>query len=67
MADNPNASREFEREAARGRESFLTELYHFLMENKKWWMIPIFAVLLLIGVLLVAGGSGIAPFIYTLF
>ncbi len=37
------------------------------MENKKWWMIPIITVLLLIGVLLIAGGSGVAPFIYTLF
>jgi hypothetical protein len=30
-------------------------------------MIPILVVLLLVGVLLVVGGSGVAPFIYTLF
>ncbi len=58
---------DFEKEASRGRESFLSEFAHFLMDNKKWWMIPIIAVLLLIGVLLIAGGSGVAPFIYTLF
>ena len=58
---------EFEQEASRERESFLTEFAHFLMENKKWWMIPIVSVLLLLGLLLIAGGSGVAPFIYTLF
>ena len=60
-------SSEFEKEASRERESFVSEFTHFLMENKKWWMIPIITVLLLIGVLLIAGGSGVAPFIYTLF
>jgi hypothetical protein len=58
---------EFERHASSGRSSFLSEFAHFLMDNKKWWMIPILVVLLLIGVLLIAGGSGVAPFIYTLF
>lgn len=58
---------EFEQEASRDRESFLTEFTHFLLENKKWWMIPIVSVLLLLGLLLIAGGSGVAPFIYTLF
>lgn len=60
-------SSDFEKEATRGRESFVSEFVHFLMDNKKWWMIPIVVVLLLIGVLLIAGGSGVAPFIYTLF
>lgn len=60
-------SSDFEKEAAGKRQSFVSEFTHFLMENKKWWMIPIITVLLLIGVLLIAGGSGVAPFIYTLF
>ena len=60
-------SSDFEKEAAAKRQSFVSEFAHFLMENKKWWMIPIITVLLLIGVLLIAGGSGVAPFIYTLF
>jgi hypothetical protein len=58
---------EFDQEANRDRESFVAEFYHFLMDNKKWWMIPIISVLLLLGLLLIAGGSGVAPFIYTLF
>jgi hypothetical protein len=44
------------------------ELLSFLMRNKRWWMVPIIIVLLLIGVLMVlAQSSVIAPFIYTLF
>ena len=58
---------EFEKEAGQKRASFLSEFAQFLMTNKKWWMIPILVVLLLVGVLLVVGGSGVAPFIYTLF
>jgi Family of unknown function (DUF5989) len=58
---------EFERHAAAKRPSFLAEFAHFLMDNKKWWMIPILVVLGLIGALLIAGGTGVAPFIYTLF
>lgn len=48
-------------------QSFLQELAQFLRENKKWWLTPIVIVILLVGVLLVLGGTSIAPFIYTLF
>ncbi len=48
--------------------AILKEIFDFLMENKKYWMIPIIIILVLIGVLLmVTQGSVIAPFIYTLF
>jgi hypothetical protein len=43
------------------------ELYLFIVENKKWWLIPIIAVLGLVGLLVVFGSTGAAPFIYTLF
>jgi competence protein ComGC len=47
---------------------FLTDLWKFLKERKKWWLLPIIVVLLIIGVLVVlASGSAFAPFIYTLF
>ena len=61
------SSSDFEKAAAQERQSFLGEFVHFLAENKKWWMIPILVVLLLVGALIIAGGSGVAPFIYTLF
>lgn len=44
------------------------ELLGFLAANKRWWLIPMVAVLLLFGLLVIFGSaSGLAPFIYTLF
>jgi uncharacterized protein DUF5989 len=44
------------------------ELWNFLRVRKKWWLLPIILVLLGVGVLLViAQGSVLAPFIYTVF
>ena len=48
--------------------SFLVELWQFLRARKKFWLLPIILVMLVLGGLLVlAQGSAIAPFIYTLF
>jgi hypothetical protein len=48
--------------------SFLAELWAFLKERKKFWLLPIILVSVLIGGLLIlAQGSAVAPFIYTLF
>jgi hypothetical protein len=48
--------------------NFLRELWAYITSRKKWWLAPIIFILLLIGLLIVfAGGSAIAPFIYTLF
>ena len=48
--------------------SFVAELWSFLRVRKKFWLLPILVVMLLTGALLVlAQGSAIAPFIYTLF
>ncbi len=44
------------------------ELLSFLWQQKMWWLIPMVAVLLVFGLLLIfASASGIGPFIYTLF
>ena len=46
----------------------IKDLWLFMAERKKFWMLPIILVLLVLGGLLVlAQGSAIAPFIYTLF
>jgi hypothetical protein len=58
---------DFEKEAAKKQTGFLTELWGFLKNNKKWWLGPILMVLLLVGFLVVLAGSSVAPFIYTLF
>jgi hypothetical protein len=47
---------------------FVLELWAFMKERKKFWLLPIIVVLLLFGGLIVlTQGSAIAPFIYTLF
>jgi hypothetical protein len=46
----------------------LKDIWAFLRERKKFWLLPIILVLLLLGALIVlTQGSAIAPFIYTLF
>lgn len=48
--------------------SFVSELWGFLRERKKFWLLPILIVLGLFGALIVLSqGSAVAPFIYTLF
>ncbi|MDF0668293.1 MAG: DUF5989 family protein [Nitrospira sp.] len=47
---------------------FIRELWAFMKERKKFWLLPILVVLLLFGMLIVlTQGSAVAPFIYTLF
>ncbi|MEY2409651.1 MAG: hypothetical protein QOF48_2321 [Verrucomicrobiota bacterium] len=60
-------SQEFEKAAARGGGGFFSDLWGYLCENKKWWLVPILVVLLLFGLLIFLAGTGLAPFIYTLF
>ena len=47
---------------------FLRDLWQFMRVRKKFWLLPVIIVMLLLGALLVLGqGSAVAPFIYTLF
>ena len=55
-------------EGMRERFGIAGELMGFLWERKLWWLIPMVAVLLLFGGLMVtAQSSALGPFIYTLF
>jgi hypothetical protein len=48
--------------------SFITEIYQFMMARKKFWLLPIFIAMVMLGGLVVlTQGSAVAPFIYTLF
>ena len=48
--------------------SFLKELFAYMSARKKFWLLPLFLVMLVFGGLIVlAKGSAIAPFIYTIF
>ena len=54
--------------ARSGVVSLLGEFWAFLRVRKKWWLAPIFIVLVLFGALIIfAQGSALAPFIYTIF
>jgi len=50
------------------KQSIIKEFFLFIKQEKKWWLVPLISVLLLVGALIVfAGSSPLAPFIYPLF
>ncbi|HUJ70830.1 MAG TPA: DUF5989 family protein [Verrucomicrobiae bacterium] len=51
----------------RGRGGLFADLCGFLKGSKKWWLLPIIAVLLIFALFVFLSGTGLAPFIYTLF
>lgn len=60
-------SARFEQLAKEKRPSLVAEFWHFLKHNKKWWLLPIVLVLLLLGLVVLLAGTSAAPFIYTIF
>lgn len=65
--DTPTPS-DFEKAASeQASVGFFAEFWYFLAYNKKWLLIPILAILLGLGALLLLSGTAAAPFIYTLF
>ena len=51
-----------------GKASILKELWDFMKTRKRWWLLPIVIMLVVLGLLIVlTEGSALAPFIYTLF
>jgi len=57
----------FASQAELAPRGFARELWDFVRVNKKWWLTPIILVLLVLGALIIIGGTAAAPFIYTLF
>jgi hypothetical protein len=53
--------------ATQRRGGLVSDLWGFLKLNKKWWLLPIIVVFLLLGLLIFLSSTGLAPFIYTLF
>ena len=50
------------------KQSLVKEFFLFIKHEKKWWLVPLIGVLLLVGALvLFAGSSPLAPFLYPLF
>jgi hypothetical protein len=51
-----------------GNSSLMRELWFFMRVRKKFWLLPVVVIMMLVGTLLIfAQGSALAPFIYTLF
>lgn len=49
-------------------KSLLAQLWAFMKENKKWWLLPLIILLILVGILIfIAESSAVSPFIYALF
>lgn len=65
--DSGKQKSEFEKAKEGKQASLLREFVDFVLENKTWWLIPIFLVLFLFGLISVIGTTGAAPFLYTLF
>ncbi len=57
----------FEDRATEQGTGLIAEFRDFFLANKKWWMIPIVVMLLLLAGLVLLSGTALAPFIYTLF
>ena len=62
-----NQKTEFENAGQEKQFSLMQEFFASVSDNKKWWLIPSFLVLGLVGLLVVLGLTGAAPFIYMLF
>ena len=51
-----------------GKMSLIKEIWLYLRQNKKYWLIPIIIILILMsGMLILAQSSALAPFIYSIF
>ena len=65
MTDHDSTS--FEQAAKQPEAGFVREIWGFLRDNKKWWLLPILLVMVAFSLLILLSGTGVAPIIYTLF
>jgi len=66
VQSNDEAS-DFEKQASSESSGTLAEIAYFLRHNKKWWLLPLVLMLLMVSALVLLSGTAMAPFIYTLF
>lgn len=62
-----NRRSQFVEQAERPTRSFALEVLEYLLQNKKWWLIPVVIVLVLVGMLVMLAGTPAAPFLYPFF
>jgi uncharacterized protein DUF5989 len=62
-----DTSSDFEKALSTGDGNVFSDFWYFLRHSKKWWMVPVVILLALFAALMLASGTAVAPFIYTLF
>jgi hypothetical protein len=65
MSDDQRKS--FEQANSARQTGLVAEFLLLLKHNRKYWLIPLLVALVVLGTLLILGGTAAAPFIYTLF
>jgi uncharacterized protein DUF5989 len=63
----PDDRNNFEDLARRPSQSFIGEVWHLLSSDRRWWLAPIVIAIIIMGGLVMLSGTGVGPFIYTLF
>lgn len=67
IPEKPKPANQFQAHASGSQRGVVAQFLDFARHNKKWWLTPIIVLLLLASALILLGGSGLAPFIYTIF
>ena len=67
MSSSSPQQDDFNQSAQEARTGLVAEFWGFLQHSKKWWMLPVMIVLLLVTVLVLLAGSPAAPFVYSFF
>ncbi len=67
MTNDPSKDKEFSDQLGQKKSGFFGEFWAYLRHSKKWWMLPILVILLVLGVFVLLSSTGLGPFIYALF
>jgi hypothetical protein len=67
MSDDRKDFTSFDEAGKDASQGIVSDFVGFMRDNAKWWLIPFLVVFGLLGLLLVLGATGAAPFIYALF
>jgi len=66
-ANEPEKGKTFEDLSDEAPQGFFKEVWYLLVSDRRWWLAPIVIAMLILGALVMLSGTGVAPFIYTLF
>ena len=64
---NAPEGKSFQDASKDAQQGLVSEFIGFMRDNAKWWLIPFLVVFGLLGLVLILGTTGAAPFIYTMF